>query len=332
MPTTVTKTIKPSGGDYTTVGAWESGEQGDLVAADEVRVGVCYAFLQSAAVTIDGSTTSSTQYPKLTVDPTARHAGILDETSEKFRWVLASFGELLRLSDPFTRIEYVQFKNTDPTFGGGPLVVDASDCLIEQCIGTSTSPDSADWGAGIDVNATGLRLTVRNSAFWHGYAGVYLKASATGCVFENCTFAGGTFGFSAADGTLPTLRNVYLHGTTRACQAPDLSGPPGNNLWVTTTCFISDTSIVQSGVTNSTPHSTANFQSVTVGIEDYHLAAGSALRGVGTDLSATFTGDFESDTRSAWDVGADEFSPFYNLGKVTRLNVSRFPKVFMRRK
>jgi hypothetical protein len=38
-----------------------------------------------------------------------------------------------------------------------------------------------------------------------------------------------------------------------------------------------------------------------------HLVSGSALRGVGTDLSGTFTEDIDGDTRSAWDIGADEF-------------------------
>ena len=39
MPTTVTKTIKPSGGDYTSASAWEAGQQGNLVTGDTVQVG-----------------------------------------------------------------------------------------------------------------------------------------------------------------------------------------------------------------------------------------------------------------------------------------------------
>lgn len=42
--------------------------------------------------------------------------------------------------------------------------------------------------------------------------------------------------------------------------------------------------------------------------DDYHLASGSGLRGIGFDASATFTNDLDGDTRSAWDIGADEFS------------------------
>jgi hypothetical protein len=50
------------------------------------------------------------------------------------------------------------------------------------------------------------------------------------------------------------------------------------------------------------------FVSTTSGSEDFHLKSGADAIGVGTDLSGTFTTDIDGDTRSSWDVGADEYS------------------------
>lgn len=40
---------------------------------------------------------------------------------------------------------------------------------------------------------------------------------------------------------------------------------------------------------------------------NYHIKAGSNLIGAGGDISGTFTTDIDGDTRSAWDIGADEY-------------------------
>jgi hypothetical protein len=40
---------------------------------------------------------------------------------------------------------------------------------------------------------------------------------------------------------------------------------------------------------------------------DYHLLSDAIFVGIGVDLSGTFTDDIDGDTRSAWDLGADEY-------------------------
>ena len=42
MATEIVHTIRASGGDYTTLSAWEAAQQRDLVAADEIAVAECY--------------------------------------------------------------------------------------------------------------------------------------------------------------------------------------------------------------------------------------------------------------------------------------------------
>ena len=68
MATTVTKTIRASGGDYTTVSAWEAGRQAanaNLVTADVIEVGECYDDWETGLAntcTISGFTADSTRY------------------------------------------------------------------------------------------------------------------------------------------------------------------------------------------------------------------------------------------------------------------------------
>ena len=62
MATTVVHTIKASGGDYTSLSAWEAAQQRDLVALDEIEVAECYPFIDTTAVTVSGWTTGVNNY------------------------------------------------------------------------------------------------------------------------------------------------------------------------------------------------------------------------------------------------------------------------------
>ncbi|MFH1666726.1 MAG: hypothetical protein ABIA17_04055, partial [Elusimicrobiota bacterium] len=70
-----TKTIKSSGGDYTSLTAWEAGEQADLVALDRVAVAECYDFESvESPISINGWTTDAGHYIKIYVPPSERRA------------------------------------------------------------------------------------------------------------------------------------------------------------------------------------------------------------------------------------------------------------------
>jgi hypothetical protein len=66
MPTVITKTVKSSLGDYSSVSAGEAGVQtlysSNFVTAD-VQVDLeCYNFSDTTAVIVDGTTTDATRY------------------------------------------------------------------------------------------------------------------------------------------------------------------------------------------------------------------------------------------------------------------------------
>ncbi len=77
--TEVISTIKEDGtGDYTSLSAWEAGENRDLVALDEIAVAQIdgtWTNPDTTAVTIDGWVTDATRYIKIYTTATARHDG-----------------------------------------------------------------------------------------------------------------------------------------------------------------------------------------------------------------------------------------------------------------
>jgi len=66
--TPVPKTVKPSGGDYTTLLAWEAGRQTNCVDADSIEIAVIegsWTTNDTNPVTINGSVTDETHYLSL---------------------------------------------------------------------------------------------------------------------------------------------------------------------------------------------------------------------------------------------------------------------------
>jgi parallel beta-helix repeat protein len=311
---TITKTIKSSGGDYTSVVTWESTEQGDLVTADEIRVGECYDLNQTAVATIDGSTTDATRYLKLTVNPAARHAGVYSTAAGKFYWTNAATNQILVISDPFTRVEYLQIRNTHATAGEGVIRIDADSVLVEQCIGWHTAPGAADTAAGVSATANGTNARIRNCALYSNRHGIYINTAA-GCEVDNCSCVANVTGVRTTVGVNLVLKNSYMGGNTTR----DLDeGASPNVGWAITTSMASDAQSSETGLTNSIAYSTANFTNVTAGSVDLHLVTGSALIDQGTDLSGSFTVDMDGVTRTGtWDVSADSYEvaggpPFFN--------------------
>ena len=107
MATTVTKTIKSSGGDYTSLSAWEAAQQGDLTGIrDEIAQAECYKFLDTTAVDITGWTTDATRYIRIYTPTAERHAGYLvTDGSAYCLQAPAASAQCLRDRQAFTRIE-----------------------------------------------------------------------------------------------------------------------------------------------------------------------------------------------------------------------------------
>jgi hypothetical protein len=281
MPTVQTITVRSGGlGDYSSLSAAEAGEQANLVTGDVQLDIECYAFADTTAVTVDGWTTDATRYVRIFTPTAERHDGKWDTSAYRLYVSGATFGNLLSLAEDYTRVEGIQVRN-DSNFNRG---VDSTGTgvLLDSCL--VLLPAVVDGYDG--VKQSGGSLTVRNCVVLGGGGTSGINAAAA----DNCTVVGWGNGFNVA-----TARNCYSGNNTGS----DFNGGS------LTTCASEDAT--GTGGLTGVAYSTANFTSVTGGSEDLHLVSGSALRGVGTDLSGTFTEDIDGDTRSAWDIGADEF-------------------------
>lgn len=303
------RTVKSSGGDYTTLAGWEAGEQGNLTTLNDLAYCELYAIADTTQCTIDGWTTDSTRYVRIYTDSTARHAGAWD--TGKYRLELTTAGSpggCITNREAHTRFEFLQVYNTK----GTPLQFDEgiyseATCFVDGCI------VRGGW-AGIDLTLGGC--TCRNSVTYGGLRGGRSNNSGSpGNTWQNCTLIGSTVGLAIDSNVVySTAQNVYVHGGTFGFS--NLAVTTAGGIVAKTNCMSSDTTATNNSggggatnCTNSVAHSTANFTNVTGGSEDYHIPTGSALKDAGVDLSGTFTNDIDGTTRSGtFDVGADEFA------------------------
>lgn len=301
MPTTITKTIKSAGGDYTSVTAWEAAVQGDLVTADQIQQGVIYDVNPTAVLTIDGSTTDATRYMTLTVDSAYRHAGKWDTAKQNFQ--ASSTDAIIIINDDYTRISYVQVKNTHATNGGSAVKSSNTGCYAEQvvCVGTAGA-----FNHGVEL-ASAATNCVLNNVVAHTCQNGISVGSGTGTVISNCTtVANRRAGLSSASSAALAVKNHYSGGNTSFNYVE--GGSANIASWTFTTSMSSNTESTETGLTNSIAYTTANFTNVTAASEDLHLVSGSALIDQGTDLSGAFTVDIDGVTRTGtWDIGADEY-------------------------
>jgi hypothetical protein len=293
MATTITKTVKASGGDYTSLSAWEAGEQGDLVTADELRQAECYGFQDTSVCAIDGSTTDATRYLRVFAAAGAEAQLPFDTSGTAYR--LTPAAHAITMSDDYTRIERIQ---VHPTGNNYAILVGAPGGRL---VGCNLAGGGGGGGGGFFVNVslgagtfTVINCVGRNTGGGNAYT---FRIGATGTVvFYNCTAyapANSARGFVQDAGTVICTNCLSITGTGAAFSgtftdsdynaSSDTSAPGAASLLSIADPFVD----------------AATF--------DFHLGSGAGPIGAGTDLSGTFTDDFDGDTRSgSWDIGADE--------------------------
>ncbi|MEK6532109.1 MAG: hypothetical protein AABZ23_06435 [Deltaproteobacteria bacterium] len=307
MPTTITKTIKSSGGDYTSLSAWEAARNGDLVTADTIEVAECYNFQDTTAVLISGWVTDPTRYIKIYTPVAERHTGV---AGTGYRLVVTS-AQPLRVRESHVRIIGLETKAATAGFSG--LVCD-NDTAMEASpyilVDSLLTHDNGAYGVYLGrCGTTGYPLYLVNSIIYKcGNYGILLTSGYAPAIAEiyNCTVCQNTtYGIRKDSSSVVVgVKNCYAGANTT-----DYSSSSGT--WTTFTTNASSDTTGTSGL-QSIAHSTsagAYFTNITAGSENYHIGSSSALKDVGTDLSATFTTDIDGGTRSGtWDIGADEFT------------------------
>jgi hypothetical protein len=322
MTTTVVKTIG-SGGDYTSLQAWNDAAPASLVTADQIWQGNCLSGFSvsggtSTVLTIGGSTSDATRYKLLT---TAAGASFRDNANVaanalKFN---ASNGVAISASTSYTagtitineayaRISKLQIENlgtgTSPT-----LKVTAANVRVDGCIisGQGTAPQ----GGALYVPTSGILVT--NSLLVNRgsstYCVAFFEGSSSGSLI-NCTLvipsdktaaSSGLIAFSYATGII--AKNCALFG------GPPMTSGAGSRITFTTCA--NEQSSPPSGVTQVAYNTTtgSGFVGITDSARDFRIQSSSTLKDVGTTDSTNAATDIAGTARpvgSGYDIGAWE--------------------------
>lgn len=339
MPTTVTKTVKSSGGDYTSLSAWEAGEQADLVALDQIRQAECYSMADTTAFTISGWTSDLTRYIRIFTPLSERHDGKYNTSKFRIEWTgsasPANGGIVSIIGNDYVRIEGVQIKSTPladfdhrgVTLGDGNFT--AANAWISHCIFTMDhSQAGGSWRyraiVGNGINGGGTAVTYIYNNLFHGLGDGGYSGTIAGVFYDKRTvyFYNNTY---SGDATVYTNSMSVIYGQSAyGAISPTLIAK--NNLTVnmrlisdagvgfSTSTFaagtnhnaIDDTSLgyTVTGGGNANDRLSQTFSFVDAAAKDFDLLLSDAgAKGFGVNLSAdadlAFTTDIKGRTRGA---------------------------------
>ena len=293
------KTVKSSGGDYSSLSAWEAGRQKTISSGDR-EVADCYTFSDTTALDISGWTTASDASILIRAATGEGHDGTFGTGYRLVSSGGSGYG-VLGILEGYVTFERISITSTDGVASvvaltGAAGVVTLSGCLVRGARNTSFGAFAIGEGVVNLINT----VVVNDGNISATY--IYQDGSnaPTAYIYNCASIAQAGLAYNRAAGTV-TIKNSYGRSTATVY----------NGTITCTTCAHS-TSETKTGSTASVAYSTANFTNVTSGSEDLRLVSGSALIDAGTDLSAdanyAFSTDFDGTTRSGtWDIGYDEY-------------------------
>ncbi len=325
MPTTQTKTIKTSGGDYSGIIAYEAAEQANLVTGDVIKQFECYAFEDSlgagASAVFDGWTTDATRYIRGYAATGNQHSCA---ANTGYRILFEGFGHGIEMREEFMRVEGIGFKsyNTGPSsqYGDRGFHIEtpaAGDIRISKAwLNTKTNDDSLVRMFGASTSGIKIWNCMSgpgtsggghvNTIKWQTTGNIWLYNNTivgnAMAAFEFCIEVESGFG-----GTIVLKNNLCDRGPS-----PDANA----------SCYQMRTATTTGSTNNLSDDATAPGTSAQTNVSpsyvdetnaDLRLVAGSAGLNVGADLSAdadiAFADDILGTARpqvSVWDIGAGE--------------------------
>ncbi len=304
------------GGYYTSLSLWEAGEQADLATLDEIRTAVCYNDWPSGLsdeLAINGWTTDTTRYVRVTVAEGHRHNGT---PGSGFHLRKASVGSSLIINrHAGSRFEWIDFdQQSTSSVKYGARAINAGEVVFYGCIGRNqTTGDFAAFLSDLGGSDTAQMCIAHGSRIgFHGPNGVRQNCLAYGCIVGYGINSAGTNG----------------EGNSKNCVAYNCSTRGFSSAWnFNSTCSndaSSDTSASWTGcVTGITSAAFVNAAS-----NDFHLSSGSVLRGAGVNLYSDFQTDIDGDTwpsSGAWDIGFDYYvaAGGLTINSITASNITQ---------
>lgn len=316
MATPVTKTVKPSGGDYTSLAAAETGEAKDLVAADEQLIieidGDWSGGADTAQVTFDAAswTVDATRYVRVYTTTTARHTGKWD-TDKYILSVSSQWSGVLALQIDYMEIDGLQVEATWADAATGNIMgincTAAEDKVSNNIVRFNGGGvlGSSDVGLQWDVAGDG-KHSLWNNIVYDWYFGFFYSYGGTGNTF---VLYNNTIVDNLDDGIWlqDNAGDVALYLKNNIC-----NGNAGNDYAITAFTI----SVTSNNISEDATSPDVAFRSKTVifvDTDDYRISVEDTnAKDTGTDLSAdaqlAFNVDLNGKTRSGtWDIGADEY-------------------------
>jgi len=315
MATESVKIVDPDNGagtDYTSLSAWEAGEQKDLVTADEIAVAKCRCTGGSADtsyVDIDGWTTDETHYIKIWTDPSENYRHDGKWNTSKYRLDGTTAWNLFTIDEAYVKAEGIQVglssSNNRRGINIGPNAsgkIDVSYCIVKASVTLNS------YGYGIRVGApSGSIVRIWNNLVYDivnsdGDGTGISSGSYEAYVYNNTVIDCGEYGIFCG-GSNSVVKNCLCkgNGTDFAAWGDD---------WSTNSDYNASSDGTAPGA-NSRTNQTFTF--VDEANDNFHLASNDAgAKDYGTDLSSdpnlAFSDDIDGETRSGtWDIGADEY-------------------------
>jgi len=337
MATEVVKIVDPdngSGTDYTSLSAWEAGQQQDLVTNDRIAVAKCRCTggtADTTAVTISGWTTDLTHYIKIWTDPAEgyRHEGKW-QTGNKYRISIDDDAGII-LEEFDIRLDGLQVEITNVENSGRTAIRNWADSwpstgetYITNCIvkGVTDTKDYNHEGIGLyDASSTGgsgvkffiancVAYNFRSIEPWQWAAGFDhdCESGSSSAYFYNCTAHNCDHGFI---GTNTKVTNCIANDCTSGKDFYLYAGS-----WISGSGYnATDLSDANSGAPGSNNRYEQTFSFVDADNGDFHLqASDTGAKGYGLNLYNdsyyAFQNDIDGQDRGGsgaqWDIGADE--------------------------
>ncbi len=310
-------TIAESGGDYTTVLAWESAEDGDLTGTGPSIAEVSGSFSSAETVRqlIGGWTSTVTDWIEIrsATDGNSRHVGIWDDTLH--RWEVDN-NDVIALGESYIRLHGLQM-NATAVSGNGDNVIQSSLPNADSAIYISHNlirgdpHDTDDSQRGIDAADGDIdEMFIWNNIFFE-FTGedpldFVLRGGSAAIYLYNNTMVGGDSSIGGADANTVHAKNNILYAMVGAA----MDGTFDTNSEFNST----DYSALEGGGSGNRVDQTFTFAGESDNPPNFLLASGDGgAKDFGTDLSGDgnlpFTDDILENTRpddTTWDIGAHE--------------------------
>lgn len=284
----ITKTLKASGGDYSSPSAWDAGEQTDLVAAGDSHVLECDAGSYADSYTlISGWVTGPNNNITIKAADGDEHGGVV------------GFGAVLNgqvyVYDNYVTIQDVEIYNS---WSGGAALSPQSLGFVGDRLILRSEDQSSSLG---NLYSSGFVSTakdsckIQNSLIIGGYIGVRVTR---GFSIRNCTVINTQYRATTNGPEQLFENNVYIESV-----ASDLSGY--NSYGHSNLIFTSNANIT--GVADSLTGISEYDLFTDFDGGDYTLAAGSDAIGFGVDRSSYYSTDITNTTITDWSIGAFTF-------------------------